>query len=112
MRLAAKTKRVRRKSVTLRTNGKHKIDAASTIQTPINFGMSRILRPQARYNWLLPSLAAVTPQYIEMTLNGAMAGNHVQQHALFDLMLRTWPELPACSNELFEGVLRKKLVFE
>jgi len=107
-----KRKTNRKRSVKLRTNGKHKVDAASTISTPIGFGMNRILRPQARFNWLLPSLAAITPQYIEMTLNGALAGNHVQQYELFDLMLRTWPELSACSNELFEGVLRKKLVFE
>ena len=49
----------------------------------------RILRPPARYNWLMPNVAAVTPQYIEMILKGALAGNHVQQYELFDLMLRT-----------------------
>src|SRR5258705_5783651 len=71
-----------------RTNGKHKIDAASTLTTPLG-SMARIVRPQARYNWLMPNIGAITPQFIEMTLNGAMAGNHVQQWSLFDLMLRT-----------------------
>lgn len=85
-------------------------------QTPLPAGISgslgRILRPQAAYRWLLPQLAAITPQYIEMTLRGALAGNHVQQWELFDLMLDTWPELTACQQELVEGVLRKKLVIE
>ncbi len=98
------------RTVKLRTNGKHKIDAASTISAPV--GMDRILRPQARFNWLMPNVASITPQYIEMLLNGALAGNHVQRWELFDLMLRTWPELSACTQELTYGVLRKKLVYE
>lgn len=55
--------------------------------------LARILRPQAAYRWLLPQLAAITPQYIEMTLRGALAGNHVQAWELFDLMEDTWPRL-------------------
>jgi hypothetical protein len=74
--------------------------------------LSRILRPQAAYRWLLPQLAAITPQYIEMTLRGALAGNHVQAWELFDLMQDSWPELLACCQELIEGVQRKTLVFE
>ena len=58
-------------------------------------GVARILRPQAAYRWLLPQVAAITPQYIEMVMRGALAGNHVQQWELFDLMLDTWPELEA-----------------
>ncbi len=100
----------RSRGLKLRTNGKHKIDAASTINAPI--GIDRILRPQARFNWLMPNVASITPQYIEMLLNGALAGNHVQRWELFDLMLRTWPELSACCQELTYGVLRKKLVYE
>ncbi len=100
----------RSRGLKLRTNGKHKIDAASTINAPI--GLNRILRPQARFNWLMPNVASITPQYIEMLLNGALAGNHVQRWELFDLMLRTWPELSACCQELTYGVLRKKLVYE
>ncbi len=103
-------KRKPSKTVALRTNGKHKIDAASTIRAPV--GIDRILRPQARFNWLMPNVASITPQYIEMLLNGALAGNHVQRWELFDLMLRTWPELSACCQELTYGVLRKKLIYE
>jgi phage gp29-like protein len=109
--LAAKTKRVR-KTVKLRKNGKHKVDAASTIRAPIGLGLQRILRGQAQFRWLGPQLAAITPQYIEATLTGAMAGAHVQQWWLFDLMLKTWPELLACYTELIYGVLRKKMIFE
>lgn len=74
--------------------------------------LSRMLRPQAAYRWLLPSLGAITPQYIESTLRGALAGNHVQAWELFDLMLDTWPELVSCANELTEGVQGRKIVFE
>jgi len=44
----------------------------------ISRSLSKILRPQAAYRWLSPQLAAITPQYIEMALRGALAGNHVQ----------------------------------
>lgn len=74
--------------------------------------LARILRPQAAYRWLLPQLSAITPQYVEMVLRGALAGNHVQQWELFDLMFDTWPELAACSQELTDGVLQRKLIFE
>ncbi len=104
-----KTKR-RASMVKLRKNGKHKVDAKSTINVPI--GIQRIVRPQARYNWLMPNVGSITPQFIEMTLNGALAGNHVQQWSLFDLMLRTWPELRSCYSELITSVLRKTIVFE
>lgn len=74
--------------------------------------LARILRPQGAYRWLLPQLSAITPQYIEMVLRGALAGNHVQQWELFDLMFDTWPELAACSQELADGVMERKMIFE
>ncbi len=107
--IAASKKRA--KTVKLRTNGKHKVDAASTISAPIG-NMNRILRPQARFQWLGPQLAAITPTYIEQTMIGAMAGSYIQAWQIFDLMLKTWPELLACYNELIAGVLKKQLVFE
>ena len=86
----------------------------STIQTPIGISsdLTRILRPQAAFRWLLPPVAAITPQYLEMVLRGALAGNHVQQWELFSLMFDTWPTLSNCFDELTAGVLAKKLVFE
>src|SRR5438552_15550557 len=105
-----KQARVGGRFVKQRTNGKHKIEGA-TVSTPLG-SMNRIVRPQARYNWLMPNVGSITPQFIEMTLNGALAGNHVQQWSLFDLMLRTWPELRSCYSELITSVLRKTIVFE
>jgi len=67
--------------------------------------LARILRPQAAYRWLLPQLAAITPQYIEMTLRGAMAGNHVQAWELFDLMEDSSPRLMKDLNELKGAVV-------
>jgi phage gp29-like protein len=74
--------------------------------------IERLLRPQAAYRWMLPQLAAITPQYIEMVLRSALTGNHVQQWELFDLMLDTWPELAACTQELSYGVSRLKMIYE
>ncbi len=71
-----------------------------------------MLRPQALFRWLGPQLAAITPTYIEQTMLGAMAGSTLQAWSLFDLMLKTWPELLACYQELIESVIRKKLVYE
>ena len=105
--ITPKTKRVR-----IRKNGKHKVDAASTMTVELGPTMRRFVRPQARFNWLMPNVGSITPQYIETVLNGALAGNHVQAWWLFDLMLRTWPELLQCYDELIYGVLRKKIVFE
>jgi hypothetical protein len=75
-------------------------------------GYSRLIRQQATTRWTLPSVAAFTPNYIEMVLQGALAGNHVQQWELFDLMLRTWPTLAACQQELVYGIERRELVFD
>lgn len=84
----------------------------SNAPTNLTGELSRLVRPQAAHRWILPHLAAITPQYIEMVLRGALAGNHVQQWELFDLMIDTWPELSACANELAEGVSRLKLNWE
>lgn len=85
-------------------------------ETALPDGMSqalgRLLRPQAAHRWILPQLAAITPQYIEMVLRSALAGNHVQQWELFDLMLDTWPELASCAQELVDGVAGLQLIFE
>jgi phage gp29-like protein len=66
--------------------------------------LAKLLRPQAAYRWLLPQLAAITPQYIEMVLRGAMAGSHVQAWELFDLMEDTSPRLVKNLNELKRAV--------
>ena len=96
-----------------RTNGNTQRGGAQ-IATPIGISsqLTQILRPQAAFRWLLPPVAAITPQYLEMLLRGALAGNHVQQWELFDLMFDTWPTLGQCFQELVHGVQSKKLVFE
>jgi phage gp29-like protein len=63
-------------------------------------------------NWILPSVGAVTPNYLEMILRGAVAGNHIQQAQLFDLMLDSWPELATCVQELTYGVKRREIIFD
>lgn len=86
----------------------------ASLPTPIGISpaLMRVLRPQAAFRWILPNIAAITPQYIEMVMRGALAGNHVQQWELFDLMMDTWPELSSCYQELCYGVLSRKIVFE
>jgi len=99
--------------ITQRTNGNTKTrGAAVTTPVGISSDLTRILRPQAAFRWILPPVAAITPQYLEMVMRGALAGNHVQQWELFSLMFDTWPTLANCYDELVTGVLTKKLVFE
>lgn len=86
--------------------------ALPSVPQDIAAGIGRILRPQAAYRWLLPSLAAITPNYVESVLRAAMAGDHVRQWELFDLMFDTWPELASCAQELTYAVAKRQPVFE
>ena len=79
--------------------------AKTSLPDGLSRDLSRILRPQAAYRWLLPQLAAITPQYIEMTLRGVMAGSHVQGWELFDLMEDTSPRLMKNINEVKRAVV-------
>jgi len=74
--------------------------------------LARILRPGAAQRWTLPMLSTITPQYVEQVLRAALAGSHVHQWELFDLMMDTWPELAACTAELTEGVMSRKVVYK
>lgn len=74
--------------------------------------LQEILRPQSAGNWLMPYLGSITPQYIEATLRGGLAGNHVQMYQLFDLMWDTSPEIASCIGEWIDGVLAKVPTFE
>jgi phage gp29-like protein len=106
------TARGRAGSIKVRKNGKHAIDAASTIRVPTST-MRNYLRPSAVYRgWMMPNVAAMTPRLIEQILRGALAGSHVQQWDLFDLMLDTWPVLATCKEELVYGVTRRELQYD
>lgn len=72
-------------------------------EAPANV-LSRILRPEAASRWALPALAQMTPQYIDTILRNAMAGSHIAQWELFDLMEDTWPRLAKNCNELKRAV--------
>lgn len=74
--------------------------------------LNRILRNQASFRWILPSLRAITPNYIESTLRGALAGDHLRQWELLTLMLDSWPVLASCKTELEYGVTRRDVVFD
>ena len=74
--------------------------------------LASIIRPQARERWLLPQVAAITPTYIEMTLRGALAGAHIPQWELFNLMDDTWPRLRKNVLELKMAVRSRRAVFE
>jgi phage gp29-like protein len=103
--------KAQRRTVRQRKNGNSK--GAGRISTPIGYPAQGIIRPQRYSSWrTLPRLAAITPQYLESVLWGALGGFQVQQWELFDLMLDTWPELTACMQELTYGVERKKLIYE
>ena len=74
--------------------------------------MARILRPSAASRWMMPALAAMTPQYVEMILRAALMGDYVRQWQLFDLMFDTWPELASVWGELTEGATRASLTID
>ncbi len=74
--------------------------------------LASIIRPQVRERWLLPQVGAITPQYIEMTLRGALAGAHIPQWELFNLMEDTWPRLRKNVLELKMAVRNRRAVFE
>lgn len=72
----------------------------SAKSSALPMALQRIIRPEAAMRWMLPSLASLTPAYIEAILRGAIAGNHVQQWELFNLMEDTWPRLQKNLGEL------------
>ena len=100
----------KRRTLKVRKNGKKAIDAASTMRLPL--GLNRIIQPKAALRWMGPNMGAFTPRYIEGVLNGALSGYYTAQWELFDLMLRTWPALAACHQELINGVTRRELVYD
>jgi phage gp29-like protein len=100
-----------KRTLKIRKNGKHAVDAASTISVPMS--MRQVLRNQPMYQgWMMPGVGVYTPRMIESILRGALAGSNVQQWELFRLMLDTWPELAACKQELLYGISRRELQFD
>jgi hypothetical protein len=79
---------------------------------PINPSLASALRPQTTNQWMLPYLAALTPQYIEMLLRGMLYGNHAQGMELFTVMMDSSPEIAACVKEWTDGVLSTGITFE
>lgn len=67
--------------------------------------MQMIIRPNVRDRWLASQLSYFTPQIVENTFRGAMAGNLLAQWLLFDLMEQTWPRLSKNLNELKNAVI-------
>jgi len=82
---------------------------AARAPAPSPVGLAPILRPAAAQRWLTPALSSLTPRAIEYILSGALAGNHVQQWELFDLMEDTWPRLAKNLHELKRAVTSRKL---
>lgn len=56
--------------------------------------LARVVVPESRDRWMSPGLEWITPKYIEAVLTGTLMGESPEaEHALYDLMLRTWPRL-------------------
>ena len=87
-------------------------DAFNWVQDT-NPSLAKYLRPQSAFQWwTLPYLAAMTPQYIQNLLIGALAGNHVPAYQMFDLIIDSNPEIAACIGEYIDGITEKKLIVE
>ena len=78
----------------------------------VNPSLAFALRPAAVTQWMLPYLAAMTPQYVEMLLRQMLYGSHVACMELFTIMIDTSPEMQACVEEYTNGILKKKMLFE
>lgn len=72
--------------------------------------LASILRPAGASRWMLPSISAITPLYVENTLRGALAGNHVQAWEMFDLIIDTNAEVASCCAEYVNSVMCKKVM--
>ena len=81
-------------------------------ESSINPSLANALRPAALNQWLMPYLAAMTPQYVEMLLRQALYGSHVAAMELFTVMIDSSPEIAACVQEWTEGVLQKRVVYD
>ncbi|HSI14614.1 MAG TPA: hypothetical protein VK961_21360, partial [Chthoniobacter sp.] len=113
MKISQLTTRISSFARTALTAAKGKPRLPSSIANrPSSPPLTTILRPQARERWMLPQVGTITPQYIEMTLRGALAGAHIPQWELFNLMEDTWPRLRKNIFELKMAVRNRRPVFE
>jgi len=74
--------------------------------------LAGVLRKETIGNWLMPYMSYMTPQFIETTIRGGVAGNLNAMWQLFDLMIDTDSEIQSCINELVEGVMCKTMLVE
>jgi phage gp29-like protein len=77
------------------------LDAAKPTPPAESFERSWI-HGRAQERWLTPGVRFYTPQMVELILRGAVAGDIMQQMAMFDLMEETWPRLSANLKKLRE----------
>lgn len=66
--------------------------------------LARIIRPEARLNWINASVRLYTPEYIAMVLRLGLTGDLQQQWQLFHWMEDTWPRLNKNLLELKRAV--------
>jgi len=68
-------------------------------------GLDSVVLPSAINRWMLPGLSWITPDYIQRILSATlMGGSPWQEHALYDLMMQTWPRLVKNVAELKNAV--------
>jgi phage gp29-like protein len=103
--------KAQRRATTVKQRKNGKTAKSSTIATPLGYASNGGVRRYTGWR-TLPRIAAITPQYLESVLWGALGGFSVQQWELFNLMLDTWPELGTCVQELSYGVERKQVIIE
>ncbi|MFN0068334.1 MAG: DUF935 family protein, partial [Limisphaerales bacterium] len=77
---------------------------AAPARRPAGGDLQRALVPQAAPAWTQWLQRDYTPDRIEQTLRGALAGNHVDQWELFHLMEDTWPRLAKNLSEVKRAV--------
>lgn len=72
----------------------------------VAMALQRIIRPEARWQWVGLRARDYTPERIEVVLRNALAGDHQTQWELFALMEDTWPRLGKALAELKREVVQ------
>lgn len=72
--------------------------------------ISQVIHPDVQDRWQSLTTHSLTPDYVKQILRGALTGNLVYQHELFDLMEDTWPRLSKNLNRIKNAVKKSQIL--
>jgi phage gp29-like protein len=78
---------------------------APKAEREVKRALAQVLKHDARERWTGLTTREMTPGRVESILRGALGGDLLQQHMLFDLMEDTWPRLKKNLNRVKRAVV-------